>query len=492
VSGRRRRHPGAARSGRLSSRQRLTLEIAAALTVLWTVIGWLAVRAVEDRVYDDIDDELTQDVADFAAALEVLGEDELREFTARATGPAETALAIIGPDGTVFVLPSGGFADLDPPPDLDEADIAELRGRAGKPFNADAVEGDEHYRVVTTPLADGRVLAAARPLGEVDDVLQALITIILVAFAATVAGAAILVWIISRQALRPIEAVISAAHDIGDSTTLDTRVEVTSTAPDVVRLTDALNVMLDRLGDAFARRERSEARLRQFVSDASHELRTPLAAIIGYAELHQQQVDDTDPRPADRSVGRILTEADRMQALIEDLLTLARLDEGRPLARDPVDLAEVVGDAVASVRAITDTHRFDVDLGGTGPVTLVGDAHALRRVVDNLLMNVVAHTPDGTAAHISLRSDITDIEVEVADDGPGMTDEQASHAFDRFWRAAPHRSRPGGSGLGLAIVTELVAAHRGRAAIDTGPGRGCRITIRLPAAGPDQHSGLGR
>jgi two-component system OmpR family sensor kinase len=255
----------------------------------------------------------------------------------------------------------------------------------------------------------------------------------------------------------------------------------------VGRLADAMNTMLGRLEDAFAAKERSEARMRQFVGDASHELRTPLAAVIGYAELYQEHMART-PEQVDRVMGRIVAEGTRMQSLVEDLLLLARLDEGRPLARDAVDLAALVDDSVSAIRVIDPSRTFALS-NACGDVEVIGDGVALRQIVDNLLSNVVAHTPPGTRAEVTLTVDGDAAVLTVTDDGPGMSDEHRARAFDRFWRAELARSRPGGSGLGLAIVAELVRAHGGSIDVESAPGQGCTFTVRLPLTSAPAPSG---
>jgi two-component system OmpR family sensor kinase len=265
---------------------------------------------------------------------------------------------------------------------------------------------------------------------------------------------------------------------------LSERVAVTSTAPDVVRLADALNVMLDRIEESFDRRRRTEDRLRQFVSDASHELRTPLAAVIGFGELYQQYAEREGPeRPStpsrDEIVGRMLTEAGRMSELVDELLLLARTDEHQLTQTAEVDLAALVADSVASVQTTTATHEFVLS---AEPVRASCDPRAIRSVVDNLLVNVVAHTPDGTTTEITVRADGSDAVLTVADDGPGLTPAQAARAFDRFWRGAPDRGRPGGSGLGLAIVDAVARAHGGTARIEDAPQGGLSVTVRIPIA----------
>ena len=240
--------------------------------------------------------------------------------------------------------------------------------------------------------------------------------------------------------------------------------------------------MLDRIEEAVDAKTASEARTRRFAADASHELRTPLTSIRGYAELYRQGA--RSPEEVARAMGRIEHEAVRMGDLVGDLLLLARLDQGRPLERDDVDLTALVLDAVAAAKAVEPDRRVRVDVGEE-PVTVSGDPHRLRQVVDNLLANVRDHTPPATAVSVRLgvtpsRSRAT---LVVADDGPGMAEEDAAHAFDRFWQAEGDSSTSRGqrgTGLGLSIVAEIVAAHGGDIRLDTAPGAGASFTILLP------------
>lgn len=473
------------RRGRLSSRQRLTFQVTLALLLLWFAIGWFTVRTVRTEIYASIDNELAAEMPQVAGALELLTDEELRDLTELPGGSPATALLVISSDGTDVFVPSGRGDRPDPPPDLGADSLATLRGRAGVPFTVDAIEGDSHYRVLTNPLDDGRVVVRARILDEADEIISDIRAITVLACLSTVAGAALLVWLISRQTLKPLEDIISTTDEIGDHS-LSERVAVTSTAPDVVRLAGAVNVMLDRIEESFERRQRTEDRLRQFVSDASHELRTPLAAVIGFGELYQQYAEHEGPagtpvHPQDEIVDRMLTEADRMNDLVDELLTLARTDENQLARTEPVDLAALVAESVVVVQTTTDGHRFEV---AAEPVLATCDGRAIRRVIDNLLVNVVAHTPDGTTAQVAVIDDGPDALVTVTDDGPGLTAAEAAHAFDRFWRAAPDRSRPGGSGLGLAIVEAIAEAHGGSARVDPGPDGGLRVTVRIPKERP--------
>jgi two-component system OmpR family sensor kinase len=467
--------------GRLSTRQRLTYQVSAALLVLWLGIGWFTVAAVEHQIYASIDDDLAAEIPTVAGALELLTDDELRALTSQPGSAPATALIVVGLDGIDLLVPSGSAEQPDPPPDLGTDSVSTLRGRAGEPYTVPAVDGGSRYRVLTSPLADGRVVVRAQLLDDAEQVVEDLRAVIVLACLATVLGAALLVWLISRQTLKPLEDVIATADEVGDHS-LSERVAVTSTAPDVVRLADALNVMLDRIEESFERRRRTEDRLRQFVSDASHELRTPLAAVIGFGELYQQYAEHDGPAGGstpsrDEIVGRMLTEAGRMSELVDELLLLARTDEHQLTQTAEVDLAALVADAIASVQTTTATHEFVLS---AERVRASCDPRAIRSVVDNLLVNVVAHTPDGTTTEITVRSDGPDAVLTVADDGPGLTPAQTARAFDRFWRGAPDRGRPGGSGLGLAIVDAVARAHGGTARIEQAPQGGLSVTVRIP------------
>jgi two-component system OmpR family sensor kinase len=244
--------------------------------------------------------------------------------------------------------------------------------------------------------------------------------------------------------------------------------------------------MLERIQDAFRQRDRTEAelrrseeRLRRFVADASHELRTPLAAVSAYAELFERGAR-TQPEDLARVMAGVRSEAARMGLLVEDLLLLARLDEGRPLERQPVELVRVAAEAVDAARMVDAS--WPAQLVASEPVEVVGDAARLRQVVDNLLANVRAHTPPGTRTTVRVAREGPQAVVDVSDDGPGLNAEQAERAFERFYRAEVSRSRQhGGAGLGLSIVAAIVAAHGGTVGVSDTEGGGATFTVRLPA-----------
>ncbi len=280
--------------------------------------------------------------------------------------------------------------------------------------------------------------------------------------------------------LRPLASMEGTAARIaaGD---LGQRIETTDRRTEVGRLGLALNTMLGRIEAALTAREASEQQLRRLVTDASHELRTPLTSIRGYAELFRRGAVD---RPADlaRAMRGIELESERMGVLVDELLLLARLDEGQPLPAAEADLVPVVRAAVDAARAVEPDRP--IDLIAPAAAIVRADAVRLRQVVDNLLANVRVHTPRGTPATVTVQADDTGVVLEVADAGPGMDAIARSRVFERFFRVDPSRSRnSGGSGLGLAIVAAIARAYDGEVAVESEIGKGSRFTVVWPAAG---------
>jgi two-component system OmpR family sensor kinase len=328
------------------------------------------------------------------------------------------------------------------------------------------------------------VLVQAQPVSDQTSTLHTLFLTELAVTAGAIVLATLGGWWLVRLGLRPLEDVERTADSIAAGN-LDQRVPGADQPTEVGRLARALNVMLERIQAAFDARVRSEARLReneqhlrQFVADASHELRTPIAAVSAYAELFERGAWE-QPDDLPRVMAGIRTETARMDRLVDDLLTLARLDEGLPMEQEPVELVTLASDAVRTATAVGPD--WPVRFWAAHPVEVSGDKDRLRQVVDNLLANVRAHTPPGTSA--TVRVDQLDglAQIEVRDTGPGMPAEDAHRVFERFYRTDQARTRTsGGSGLGLSIVSAIVAAHGGTVSADSAPGDGMTVTVQLP------------
>jgi two-component system OmpR family sensor kinase len=339
------------------------------------------------------------------------------------------------------------------------------------------------YRVLEASLNNGNVLAEAIPLAGTDAALHHLLALELLVSGAVLIALALAAWLIIRISLRPLQKMADTAGEIaaGD---LSQRVEETDNRTEVGRLGRALNVMLGRIEIAFREREASEARLRRFVADASHELRTPLTSIRGYAELFQHGLADR-PADLDTAMRRIDSESTRMAGLVDDLLLLARLDQGRPLEREPVDLTTLVADAAQDARAVDPSRTVTCE--APPECVIIGDEGRLRQLLGNLVSNALAYTPAGSPLEVIAMLEHlhgptrSRAKVLVVDHGDGITPEAAPHVFERFWRSDPARVRAhGGAGLGLSIVAAIADAHGGHVALEDTPGGGATFVVELP------------
>jgi two-component system OmpR family sensor kinase len=467
-------------------RRRLVAVILAVVAAVTGGAGVLIIVTLQRRLVADVDQELTTQ----ATVVSPRGNDggpgrrpppQLQPQQQHEQEPSpfdvkRYAFVSLDASGNVVSTVASGRADApDPLPD-----ISGLTAPTG-PRTVDSVNGGTlHYRVVLSRMPDGGTLAAAISLRDVDATVRTATGTVLAGCLLAVALAGAAVWLTVRRGLRPIDEMIVTAERIAEGE-LSERAPVPKRASEVGDLGNALNLMLDRIEEAVAAKTASEARTRRFAADASHELRTPLTSIRGYAELYRQGARSS--ADVDRAMTRIEREAVRMGDLVEDLLLLARLDQGRPLETAPVDLTALVLDAVTAARVVERDRPMQVDVGDA-PAVVVGDGNRLRQVVDNLLTNVREHTAPTTAVSVKLSSDPTAATLVVADDGPGMTAEEAAHAFDRFWQGeatTEHARR--GTGLGLSIVSEIVAAHGGEIRVQTAPGEGAAFTVCLPVAG---------
>jgi two-component system OmpR family sensor kinase len=332
---------------------------------------------------------------------------------------------------------------------------------------------------VRAALTSGFTVVAV-PLTDVDDTLGRLLRTEAIVIALALALLTGVSWLLVRIGLRPLDRMATTAGEIaaGD---LDQRVRDASPKTEVGRLGIALNGMLGRLEGAFAEREASEGRLRQFLSDASHELRTPLASIRGYAELFRVGAVQ-DPEDLKKAMGRIEDEAARMGVLVEDLLVLARLDEAPEKSYGPVDVALIAEDAAEDARAMDPSRT--VTASGAAEAVVTGDDGQLRQVLTNLVRNALVHTPAGTPVEITTTAANGHVELEVRDHGAGLPAEDPQAIFGRFWRSEGGRTRgKSGAGLGLAIVAAIVEAHDGTVRATNAPDGGASFVVRLPLRG---------
>jgi two-component system, OmpR family, sensor kinase len=329
-------------------------------------------------------------------------------------------------------------------------------------------------------LRSGSRLVIAMPLSEVDSTLNRLARLELIVGLAVLGGVALLAYLLVRHELRPLEKIEETAATIaaGD---LSRRVEGENKATEIGSLARSLNSMLTQIELAFEERRQTESRLRQFVADASHELRTPLTSVRGFAELFRR---GAATRPDDLALvmNRIESEAERMGALVEDLLLLANLDQGRPLAQDAIDLNPILDEVVSDHALLHPTRPISFVSESAGEVC--GDELRIRQAVANLLANARAHTPTGTNVVVRLSTRGQERLIDVEDHGPGIPDAHQAQVFERFFRVDPARARAsGGSGLGLSIVAGIAEAHGGRAEAFPTKGGGATLRIVLPVAG---------
>jgi two-component system, OmpR family, sensor kinase len=407
-----------------SLRSRLVAGLLALTVVGLAASGAGIYKALSDYLRHRLDSQLWESRAPVYNELAASGRTFGRRLpSGRSVIPSGTfgELRIGGPDNAVQYRPSSGqsIPDLPDPPDEGE-DYATVR----------STDGTIRYRVLTTS-SDGTTLFVAFPTTELDQTLRRLVGIELVAASAVLLFLALLSLAVVRLGLMPLERIAATAGDIAGGD-LSRRVEPAETDTEIGRLGLALNAMLAQIETAFAERAASEDRLRRFVADASHELRTPLTAIRGYAELFRRGAAE---RPEDlaRAMRRIEDEAARMGLLVEDLLLLARLDQGRPLERGPVDLVAVAGDALADLSALAPDRP--VTFEHPDHLVISGDEARLRQVAGNLITNARIHTPEGTGVHVRLRTSDGQAILEVADDGPGLPPGEENRVFERFYRA---------------------------------------------------------
>ncbi|MGH3350095.1 MAG: sensor histidine kinase [Nocardioides sp.] len=460
---------------------RLVITAVALVLVVSLLIATFATLALRETLMDRLDRDV-------------------EEMSHRNGGPGPASNRLVVPPGAVWaVFPDtseeqGGIGtfDRDAEEELSDTDLEALKDVRvdARTHDADLPDAGT-FRVVAQaiaidPTGERAVLVMGMPTDEVDNTIDSLVYWeALLTLLGTLAAAGV-GYVVVRRQLRPLREVAATAHTVAGLPLSSGEVEVAQRVP--ARLTDedtevgqvgiALNSLLDHVETSLAERHRSEQQVRQFVADASHELRTPLTTIRGYTELAQQRSEAVPT-----ALGKVEEESIRMTALVEDLLLLARLDQGRPLARDSVDLTRLLLEAVDDARVVGPEHTWRLELpadadadSADAEVMVTGDDQRLHQVVSNLLTNARRHTPAGTTVTVRVRPDGFDVH----DDGPGFPPGLVSTAFERFTRADEARRRDGGAGLGLALVHAIVTSHGGTVNLTSVPGD-TTIAVRLPA-----------
>ena len=357
--------------------------------------------------------------------------------------------------------------------------IDEAQKYKNKPFTIKGDDGTPDVRALAQVLPTGMgSVVVANSLAEVDKTLTKLrFLFFILGLIALLAIALISRWIIALG-LKPLEKVEDTAEAIaaGD---LSARLPAAKPDTEVGRLTTSLNAMLGQIEESFAVRVASENKLRRFVADASHELRTPLTAIRGFAELHRQGAIVGEDKTKEL-INRIEKESIRMSTLVEDLLLLARLDQSRELASDPVDLSTLINEVAISARVAGVDHPIELNLP-MDEIFVLGDSQRIHQVLANLLANARTHTPSGTQITITAEQLINETTISVSDNGPGLSQADQEKIFERFYRADPARVRSGseGSGLGLSIVDAVMSAHSGYVSVKSELGIGSTFTLHF-------------
>ena len=489
--------------GRFSLRLKLVAAVLAIVAAALTGISVASVTAMQEYLIDKVDDEL-QTISDQLlqqvahGRVDLLLDEVLPSAAGTVRLPSPYVFETRGPKGLQSAYPRGRDDGWPRVPTR----IDELRQHAGVPYTVEGSDGLSRWRLLIEQLPDDQFLVIGRSLADVDSAVERLSHLALLTGLVVLGASGVIAVAVVWASLRPLGEIERTATAIaaGD---MSRRVPAGDPRTEVGRLARVLNMTFNQIETAFQARARSEAaarrseeRMRRFVADASHELRSPLTTIRGFAELHRHGAI-SDPAEIANVMRRIEDEARRMGLLVEDLLLLARLDQQRPIAWEPVDLLHIAVDTVTAARAIDPDRPIDLVVGspaespsgepdddaGAGPPVVMGDEARLRQVLDNLVRNALIHTPKGTRVEVRVRAEANAAVLEVADEGPGLDAEQAERVFERFYRADPARSRRhGSSGLGLAIVAALAAAHGGRAGVVSSPGKGATFWVRLPLA----------
>jgi two-component system OmpR family sensor kinase len=483
---------------RWTLRARLIAAVVALLAVVCLVVGGVVTLSLRGFLYERLDKQVS-DVTSRANFRYDGDHGPQHPRPGEGVGGLNILRAPGLPPGTVGAHIKNGVVDyagrLEPgPQNQDPVPLSTAQEAAflGVPTDGivvtRAILGLGEYRLAAQTAPDGDVIVAGLSVQTVNDTITRLVLVELIVAGSGLVVAGVVGSVLVRRNLEPLERVATTATrvsslplDRGD-VVLAERVPAADADPrtEVGQVTLAFNRMLGHVSAALVSRQASETRVRQFVADASHELRTPLASIRGYAEFAQLSGGSELPDDVAHALGRMRSQTERMSGLVDDLLLLARLDAGRPLDAEPVDLTRLVVDAVGDAHAAGPDHVWRLELPDE-PLEVVGDDSRLHQVVGNLLANARSHTPPGTTVTVSLATDGGAAVLSVVDDGPGIPPVLLPDVFERFARGESSRVRGAGStGLGLAIVAAVVEAHRGTVRVESRPGR-TAFEVRLPA-----------
>jgi two-component system OmpR family sensor kinase len=463
----------------LSLRGRLLIGVISLMVVGLLVANIAIYISLQTFLIGQLDDQLRGGVNEAADAL------GYGPAVQHPTFPVGTVVILLNPDGSVSNVSVVGYVNSSSvstvAPVLPRSFSPTRLDYPVDPFTVSGSDGSTQFRM--TYWSEGRfrgqTVVLAIPLTGIQSTLKGLLLSQALISAGVVAITALLAFVIIHLGLRPLQRMGATAGQIaaGD---LSRRVEPATAKTEIGRLGLALNVMLSQIEAAFAQSKASEQRLRRFIADASHELRTPLTSIRGYSEMLRRGAAES---PADSELARrrIEEESVRMTALVDDMLLIARLDQGRPLESKPVNLQAIARDAVDDARAVAP--QRDISLHAESAIVVTGDDTRLRQVVGNLVRNALVHTPPASPIEVSVTSEDSVARMSVADHGPGLGPDDTERIFEPFYRADPSRSRDsGGAGLGLSIVSAVVAAHGGNVKVKETSGGGATFEVELPLA----------
>ena len=467
----------------LSLRGRLLIGVISLVVVGLLLFDVAMYLLFQSSLVGRVDDELTRR-STVDAAVSVLSHNCRGEPGSAGGFPTNSVTELLAKDGSVqLACRVGGFGSA---PSSSAPVLPARLQTAGPdqpvtPMTVAGTGGVQRYRL--TDWAEGsfggQTVVFAIPIDDVTATVGQLLQLELFVSLAVVAATALLAWFIIQLGLRPLRRMGAVAGEIaaGD---YSRRVEPATSKTEIGRLGIALNAMLAQIETAFAQSKASEARLRRFIADASHELRTPLTSIRGYSEMLRRGASES-PTDAELARRRIEDESVRMSTLVDDMLLIARLDQGRPLEAKPVDLQLIARDAAADARAVAPQREIALD--APDRVLVAGDDTRLRQVVGNLVRNALVHTPTTTPVEIAVTTHNGSARLSVADHGPGLPPGDRDRIFEPFYRADASRSRDsGGAGLGLSIVSAVVAAHGGTVRVRETEGGGATFDVQLPLA----------